>query len=115
MSAHAWVDELIDFLLERLDDEGVAVLEGHLPRRVSVEYYRPQANQLGACAVLWGCEVCWTKPGEWRPCPEERWPCASVRALTLPFADDPDYRERWRPDHRDLWLPYYRDRERGQE
>lgn len=27
----------------------------------------------------------------------DEWPCPTLRALTLPYADHPDYRDEWRP------------------
>ena len=28
---------------------------------------------------------------------EQNWPCPTLRALALPYAEHPDYREEWRP------------------
>lgn len=37
------------------------------------------------------CDVCMT-------CGDgSLWPCPTLRALALPYADHPDYREKWRP------------------
>ncbi|MFF4950796.1 hypothetical protein [Streptomyces chattanoogensis] len=105
MSMHDWIDELIGFLLERLDDDGVAVLEAHLPTRVPVEWCKPVQGP--RVTMVWGCEACWQKPEEYRRTPGDRWPCATLRALARPFAQDRDYAGIWwipdHPDHADFW------------
>ena len=41
------------------------------------------------------CGVCHAGGWDWDP---EKWPCATIRALTAVFSDHPDYREEWAAD-----------------
>ncbi|MES4901308.1 MULTISPECIES: hypothetical protein [unclassified Streptomyces] len=96
-------DELIDFLLERLDSTGMEELDGHEPLDLAVELFSHPPN--GApYAFVRGCRACTRDPVRHADGTlghdeslVEPWPCPHVRALALRFADDPDYLESWRP------------------
>lgn len=141
------VDELLDFLLTRLDETRFPQLVAHEPKRMVASYnggpYWAGSRSGPQPAWFTGCVTCSPFPSRvvadpvtgaecvlWRaidvkayreataPYEErhgrshqleiwgdqldidvEAWPCAQVRSLALPFADDPDYRHEWRPQY----------------
>ncbi|GAA2070797.1 hypothetical protein [Actinomadura alba] len=100
-----FVEELLDFLLIRLDETGFARLVVHEPKRMSAAYFEGgggRAETRGA--TFTGCATCSQIPpgslfASYVHINVEEWPCLHVRSLALPFAGDPDYRDGWRPDH----------------
>jgi hypothetical protein len=66
-----------------------ALAEVDAKRRILDEH---RMDSTGLRAV---CDVCADPPAyeaRWRD-----WPCTTLRLLSLPYADHPDYREEWRP------------------
>ncbi|HWO66263.1 MAG TPA: hypothetical protein VNO31_40145 [Umezawaea sp.] len=139
------MEELLDFLLSRLDEAGFTGLVDHEPRRMYATFWLRDGGRSEERGTWFtGCATCSRIPSRvvvdpvtgaehvlwrvldmkaWRevappheerlgPAPHkleawgsllglniEEWPCRHVRLLTLPFADDPDFREWWRPQH----------------
>ncbi|WP_330358832.1 hypothetical protein [Streptomyces chartreusis] len=96
-------DELIDFLLQRLDSAGMEELDGHEPLDFAVDYYHPRPNVGHSFRFLRGCGACSRDPIPYdngtfgfRESLIESWPCLHVRSLALAFADDTHYQESWR-------------------
>jgi hypothetical protein len=96
---------LTEFLLARIAEDEAAVegfwsgdgdpgfmwgpgrirAECEAKRRI-VEEHRPTRD--GLC-----CGCCWLQDlGSWEP-----YPCPTLRALALPYAERPDYRQEWKP------------------
>lgn len=97
-----FVEELLDFLLKRLDEAGFERLVVHEPRRMYAPYIfsgggRVEQRGLG----FTGCCACSQIPqgGFGSDITVEAWPCLHVRSLTLQFVDDPDYCQGWRPEN----------------
>ena len=67
-----------------------ALAECDAKRRVLDDHFPNRAQ--GDAALL--CVTCRDSPDAMAPAP---WPCSTVRALALPFADHANYREQWRP------------------
>ena len=112
---------LTDFLLARIaEDEAAAHALGDEPGRewwhVTNEWLPPLnsdaarfAARLHPTRVLAECEakrrVVGLHSGDedpsdcppWGRSPSGLEPCSTLRALALPYADHPDYREEWRP------------------
>lgn len=67
-------------------------------KRLTVELHQPHDPRED---ILEGCKVCCSgRDGyrdEWEIDP---WPCPTIRALALPFADHPDFDEAWLLDTR---------------
>jgi hypothetical protein len=107
---------LADWLLERIAEDEAAVqsvVDRHAPDEASIYLEDPwpeeavflshvtPARVLAECAatrriVAWHT---WSDPGAgYADCPrcDELIPCDHLRALTLPYADHPDFREEWR-------------------
>ena len=97
--------ELVDFLLARLDEAGLAELFAHEPKRTYAAYTETGG---GRCetrgAMFTGCLTCsrirpYTEFPGYHNINVEAWPCSRVRSLALPFAEDSDYREDWLPQY----------------
>jgi hypothetical protein len=96
------VDELIEFLLLRLDDDQLDQLDEHQERRFPYTYMprdRPGEERLDHAH---GCAACTQDPREhggpagWGTDWIEEWPCRHLCGLALPFSDDPEFRPQWR-------------------
>ncbi|GAB3984409.1 hypothetical protein GCM10029978_094020 [Actinoallomurus acanthiterrae] len=98
-----YVEELLDFLLTRLDEPGFDRLLVHEPRRMSAAYVETGGGRCETRGVFFtGCGTCSRiPPGTvftgYPGIDVEDWPCTPVRSLMLRFADDPGYDEAWRP------------------
>lgn len=95
-------EELLAFLLTRLDETGFASLVDHEPKRVAAGYIETaggRAEQRARMLVV--CVTCSrTSPLFPRYYPLEGvapWPCRHVRSLALRFAGDPEFQDWWRP------------------
>lgn len=105
------MSDLVEFLLARIaeDETDVAagVYTGDAHRRIKaeceakrriVEEHQPVdysglgMTSPGACCIC-GADL---GMGDWEWV-EGSFPCATLRALALPYADHPDYRQEWRP------------------
>lgn len=101
------VGELIEFLNARLDEIEARTHVGRryvladldAKRRIVADHLpRPRASGLHG---LW-CTTCHDDPDpegrdyDVRPSARE-WPCLTIRALALPYADHRDYRDEWKP------------------
>ncbi|MEV0386441.1 hypothetical protein [Nonomuraea sp. NPDC050643] len=97
-----FVEELLDFLLRRLDEAGFERLVVHEPRRMCAPYIFSGGGRVEQRG-LWftGCRACSHIPqgGFGGDVDVEAWPCPHVLSLTLQFAADPDYRQGWRPEN----------------
>ncbi|WP_067823495.1 hypothetical protein [Actinomadura kijaniata] len=100
-----FVEELLDFLLMRLDEEGFERLVVHEPQRMSAAHMFTGG---GRCEVrvdrFTGCSACSRVPPgalftSFLHTDVEAWPCPPVRSLALQFSDDSDYRYGWRPEY----------------
>ena len=99
-----FVEEVLGFLLERVDEGGFGLLVAHEPRRKSAAYFEGGGGRAETRGVWFtGCTACSRIPpytlfmghgGVNVPA----WPCVPVRELALRFAGDPDYCEGWRPE-----------------
>jgi hypothetical protein len=100
----AFVEELLDFLLTRLDEADFARLVAHEPQRMSAAYFQGGGGRAETRGLMFtGCAACsrippYTLFRSFGHINVPVWPCPPVRALTLRHADDPDYREEWRPE-----------------
>ncbi|MFI1098511.1 hypothetical protein [Streptomyces sp. NPDC020917] len=101
MGRHApWVEELLGFLLTRVDETGFGHLMAHEPSAMSAPYIETAGGRAEQRALRFtGCATCSQLPPLRLYYRAEEWPCQAVRALALPFADDPEYREAWRPEY----------------
>jgi hypothetical protein len=99
------VEELLDFLLARLDKIGFARLVVHEPKRMYAAYIETGGGRVETRGLTFtGCATCSKMPSDadfasYGHINVEEWPCLRVRSLALGFADDPEYREWWRPQH----------------
>ncbi|WP_284745994.1 hypothetical protein [Amycolatopsis sp. RTGN1] len=99
-----FVEELLGFLLARLDEPGFARLVTHEPQRMTAAYFEGGGGRAETRTVSFtGCVTCSQIP----PCTLFRshghidvpaWPCLPVRELALSFANAPYYRDEWRPE-----------------
>jgi len=95
------MEELLAFLLMRLDETGFEQLVAHEPKPMAAPYIETAGGRAEDRARYFtGCATCC------QPLPPdslhhyaEAWPCQAVRSLALPFADDPEYAEAWRPEY----------------
>lgn len=97
-----FVEQLLDFLLTRLDEAGFERLVAHEPRRMCAPFIFSGDGRVEQRGMWFtGCCACSQIPsgGFGGDIKVEAWPCFHVRSLTLQFADDPDYRQGWRPEH----------------
>lgn len=92
-------DELMDFLLERLDSAGMEELDGHEPLGLAIDRDLPMPNWDPPYGFVTGCGACSREPVPYGDgllrCHEsliEPWPCPHVRSLAQPFAGDAGYR-----------------------
>ncbi|MFJ1886947.1 hypothetical protein [Streptomyces sp. NPDC088137] len=101
MARHAlWVEDLLGFLLMRLDETGFEYLVAHEPRAMWAPYIETAGGRAEQRARSFtGCATCSRLPPDWLYYAAEEWPCQAVRSLALPFAGDPEYREAWRPEY----------------
>ena len=84
--AEAFTDPLPDFL--GTWDHARVLAECAAKRRI-VELHEPNGETCSVCALQDG-----SKYGDgWGA---EDWPCTTLRALALPYADHPEFREEWR-------------------
>ncbi|TDE28566.1 hypothetical protein [Actinomadura sp. 6K520] len=99
------VEELLDFLMMRLDERDLERLVVHEPQRISAAY---MFTEDGRCEVrvdrFTGCSACSQVPPEALFASPlhidvEAWPCSPIRSLALAFFDDPDFRYWWRPEY----------------
>ena len=98
------VEELLGFLLTRLDGASFESLATHEPKRMTAAYFEGGGGRAETRGIWFtGCVTCsQIPPGtlfrshSHIDVPE--WPCQPVREQTLHFADDPDYRDEWRPE-----------------
>ncbi|MEU7743443.1 hypothetical protein [Nonomuraea sp. NPDC049158] len=89
-----FVEELLDFLLTRLDEAGFERLVVHEPRRMCAPYIFSGGGRVEQRGMWFtGCRACSQIPrgGFGSDINVEEWPCLHVRSLTLQFADDPNY------------------------
>ena len=99
-----FVEQLLGFLLTKLDEADFAWLITHEPRRMSAAYFEGGGGRAETRGVWFtGCAACSRiPPGTLFPAHRDIdvpvWPCPPVRELTLRFADDPGYRDDWRPE-----------------
>ncbi|WP_255954507.1 hypothetical protein [Streptomyces odontomachi] len=100
MARHApWIEELLGFLLMRLDEAGFERLVAHEPRTMPAPYIETAGGRAEQRALRFtGCTSCSRIPPHSLHSAEE-WPCRAVRAMALPFADDTGYCEAWRPEY----------------
>ncbi|SEH01025.1 hypothetical protein SAMN05444920_118214 [Nonomuraea solani] len=93
-----YVEELLDFLLKRLDEAGFERLLVHEPRRMYAPYIFSGGGRVEQRGLMFtGCRTCSRIPeGGFNV---EAWPCAHVLRLTLRFADDPGHHPGWRPEN----------------
>ncbi|MEV5720719.1 hypothetical protein AB0L41_43225 [Amycolatopsis mediterranei] len=98
-----FVEELLGFLLARLDEPGFARLVAHEPKRMMAAYFEGAGGRAETrTASFTGCIKCSQIPPttlfrSHGHIDAPAWPCMPVRELTLSFAEDPDYRDEWRP------------------
>ncbi|MGW2324301.1 hypothetical protein ACWC5C_00890 [Streptomyces sp. NPDC001700] len=99
-----FVEELLAFLLTRIDEDGLVRLVAHEPRRMSAPYFEGGGGRAETRGVWFtGCTACSRIPpgtlflGHGH-IDVPAWPCLHVRALALRFAGDPGYRAEWRPE-----------------
>lgn len=90
---------IVRHLLEHEADANGAHIARHDPARVLAEC-EAKRRIVAAHPVVqhgtdgrgpedeWECRKCYEYPASW---------CTTLRALALPYADHPDYREEWRP------------------
>jgi hypothetical protein len=99
-----FVEELLGFLLTRLDEVGFAWLVTHEPQRMGAAYFEGSGGRAETRGVRFtGCAACSRIPPRTLfPTHGDinvpAWPCPPVRELALRFADAPDYRDDWRPE-----------------
>ena len=99
-----YVEELLDFLLTRLDEPGFDRLLAHEPRRIPAAYVETGGGRCETRVVFFtGCGTCSRIPpgtlfNGYLGINVENWPCTPVLSLVLRFADDPGYHEGWRPE-----------------
>ncbi|MEU0808220.1 hypothetical protein [Streptomyces sp. NPDC005970] len=93
-----FVEELLDFLLTRLDEAGFERLVAHEPERMFASHIFSDGGRCETRVVSFtGCRACsQITPGSLEV---EAWPCLPVRTLALRFADDPDHAYGWRPEY----------------
>ncbi|MEV6592553.1 hypothetical protein [Streptomyces acidicola] len=101
MARHAlWIEELLGFLLMRLDETGFEQLVAHEPKRMTAPYIETAGGRAESRAIYFtGCVTCCQLLPPDSLYYAEAWPCQAVRSLALPFADDPEYAEAWRPEN----------------
>ena len=101
MDRHEWIEELLSFLLMRLDETGFEQLVAHEPKRMAAPYIETAEGRCEQRARYFtGCDTCCQLlPPDLLYYYAEAWPCQAVRSLALPFADDPEYAEAWRPEY----------------
>ncbi|MFD7505737.1 hypothetical protein [Streptomyces sp. NPDC059850] len=99
-----FVEELLDFLLTRVDEDGLARLVAHEPRRMHAAYFEGGGGRAETRGMSFtGCTACSRIPPytlflDYGRIDVPAWPCEPVRELALRFADAPDYRTGWRPE-----------------
>jgi len=99
-----FVEELLGFLLTRIDEKGFNHLVAHEPRGTAAPYLETGGGRAETRATYFtGCATCSRIPPgslftSYLHINIETWPCQSVRTLALPFANDPDYDPAWRPE-----------------
>lgn len=71
-------------------DPARVLAECEAKRRIVEEHSDGGKDWDGQRFVHW-CRRCAGRRGH------EPWPCPTLRALALPYADHPDYRQEWRP------------------
>ncbi|MGY0060637.1 hypothetical protein ACWY4P_29540 [Streptomyces sp. LZ34] len=93
-----FVEELLDFLLTRLDEAGFERLVAHEPKRMGASYIFTGGGRCETRVDMFtGCVTCsQVTPLSLKV---EAWPCLPVRTLALRFADDPDFAYGWRPEY----------------
>ena len=87
---------LTDFLLARIaEDEDAARRVGTVRQPLDQASYFRVLAECDAKRRIVGLhhEILTICQG----CANESYPCRTLRALALPYADHPDYREEWRP------------------
>ena len=79
---------LFDYGQGNVESRAARVLAECEAKRRIVELHRP----------IWASDIEWA---DCAICPSALssggWPCPTLRALTLPYADHPDHREEWKP------------------
>ncbi|AEM85640.1 hypothetical protein [Streptomyces violaceusniger] len=100
-----FTEELLGFLLTRLDDESdLEHLVTHEPRRISAAYFEGGGGRAETRVMRFtGCAACsrippYTLFPSYGRITVPAWPCLPVRALALRFAGEPDYCDGWRPE-----------------
>ncbi len=104
-AAHAWASE---FVVEGATDTGNGWVRAHVARwaplkilaeceakrRIIDLHSDTRDHGAGGITHTGRCDTC----GEniWRD-PDDQFPCETLKAVALPYADRPDYREEWRP------------------
>lgn len=99
------VEELLNFLLTRLDKSGFERLVAHEPKRTAAAYFESGGGRAETrVAMFTGCATCSRVPPgslflSYHHINVEAWPCQQVRSLALPFADDPEFQDGWQPEY----------------
>jgi hypothetical protein len=98
------VEELLEFLFVRLDDDGFATLVAHEPRQMLAPYIetgggRCEQRSAGFVGCVSCSEIISGGYGDYQSINVEAWPCRPVRELAARYADAAEYNEGWRPEY----------------
>jgi hypothetical protein len=101
----SFTEELLNFLLMRVDETGLELLVVHEPNRMSAGYLESGGGRCETrVASFTGCAACsHVAPGKLFPSylgiDVEAWPCLRIRSMAQFYADDPDFAYGWGPDY----------------